>query len=204
MKPFKKEELVGLTIIIFLIFLVTGLNIVVAIRRSRDSQRKDDLGAISNALVGFYEDYGFFPPATEDGRIRACKAEDFDSVVADLSDEPFSLDKFVTGLTGCEWGKDSLKDLSATTSAVYMKTIPADPKHKEGISYLYLSNKNRFQIYSYLEGEKEEEGYNEGIKIRNLPCGNNVCNFGKSFSETPLDISIEKYEEELIRQKLQN
>jgi hypothetical protein len=203
MKPFKKHELQGLAIIIFVIFFVTMLNIRVAIRRSRDAQRKDDLGSISNALMEFYEDYGFFPPSTDDGKIRACKAENYNDVIADLSDETFSLDKFITGLRGCEWGEDALAELSATSSAEYLKTIPQDPKQKEGVRYLYLSNKDRFQIYAHLEGGKEEEGYNEGIVERNLFCGNYTCNFGKSFSETPLDISIDAYEEKLLREKLE-
>ena len=78
----------------------------------------------------------------------------------------------------------------------YLANIPKDPKSAIGVKYLYISNTKRYQIYSYLEGEKDEGGFDQKIVDRKLDCGKGVCMYGKSFGETPLDRSIEDYEEE--------
>ena len=199
MKPFTKQELKVVSAILFLIFVVTGLNIRIALRRARDAQRRADLGAISNALHEFYDDYGFFPPA-ENGKIKVCKADNFEKVFTEIKEaDQFDRNRFISGLRTCDWGKDSLTDLGMFEgeSETYIKTIPVDPKQSEGITYYYLSNINRFQLFSTLEGEDSEEGYNEGIVKRNLLCGNKICSFGKTYGATPLDKSIEEYESEL-------
>lgn len=201
MKPFTKHELIGVGVILLVIFIITLANLQVAIRRSRDVQRRADLGAISNALGRYQEDFGFFPPS-EAGKIKACKGENFESVIKELEEkEEFDQNKFFSeALTPCDWGGDSLSDLGLFGDELssYLKVILQDPKRGEGMSYLYLSNTRRFQLYSYLEGEEEEEGYNLGIVNRKLLCGNKICSFGKSFANTPLDKSIEEYEQELL------
>jgi len=198
MKPFTKNELVGVFVILVTVFVVTGFNLRVSLRRARDAQREGDAGEISNVLSKFFADYGFFPPS-EDGKIKMCKGTNFDSVMKEVENErPFDRELFFSGLRGCEWGKDGIEDLLDPTAPAYIKTLPSDPKQDEGITYYYLSNTNRFQIYVYLEGEKEESVYTPGIVARNLPCGNKVCSFGKSYA-VPVDKSIEDYEKELLQ-----
>ena len=194
MKFFNREEFVVVGVILGVVVLITSLNLRVAIRRARDSQRRADVGAISNALEKYHQDFGFFPPSTDDGRVQACKGDNFDKIVKELSSEKFGLDKFFSGMVGCRWGEDSFTDVADASSEAYIKRIPQDPKQNQGISYLYLSNMHRFQIYTYLEGEKEEDTYHEGVVKRDLMCGEKVCNYGKAFGETPLDISIDEYE----------
>ena len=53
-----------------------------------------------------------------------------------------------------------------------------------------------------LEGKGNEIGFDEAIIGRNLPCGEEICNFGRAFSVTPLDKSIQEYENELLQDKL--
>ncbi|MBU0570044.1 hypothetical protein KKB40_04690 [Patescibacteria group bacterium] len=200
MKSFTKNELTGVTIILLAIALATGVNLRLALRRARDAQRRADLGAVSNALHEFFEDFGFFPPA-ENGKIKACKGTNFDTILAEVtSQEQFDRDRFFEGLVPCRWGNDSLNDLGlfSDEAKTYLKSIPVDPKKNEGGDYIYLSNTKRFQIYSYLEGENSEEGYDMSIVGRDLMCGNKVCSFGKTYTDTPLDKSIEEYELELL------
>jgi len=101
MKPFNRQELIGVVLISLVVFSATWFNLKVAIRRSRDAQRKADLGAISDALGLYNQDFGFFPPS-DNGKIKACKADNFDEIVSALSKETFSLNKFFEGLRSCD------------------------------------------------------------------------------------------------------
>jgi len=198
MKPFSRNEIIAASAIILVIFAVTLINMSWALRRARDAQRMQDLGAISEALHNYQKDFGFFPPS-ENGKIKACKNSNFDEI-ADLlkKEKEFNKTLFISGLTTCEWGKDKLADVNDESYPAYLSIIPQDPKAKEKVAYYYISNSERFQLYSYLEGENSEEGYNLGIVDRSLSCGNKICSFGKSYGETPLNISIEEYEQELL------
>ena len=180
---------------------ITLYNLNIAIRRSRDSQRKSDLGSISDALHKYQADFGFFPPS-ENGKIKACKNDLFNDISAELKESKrLDTSKFFEGERPCEWGADKFVDLFDERYPAYLLVIPQDPKAGEGANYLYFSNTNRFQLYSYLEGGGSEDGYDTGIVGRNLSCGRGICSFGKSYGETPLDKSIEDYEEELVRQQ---
>lgn len=75
--------------------------------------------------------------------------------------------------------------------------IPTDPLLKNGDKYLYFSNGKRFQLYASLELTDQDE-YDEKVASRNLLCGTRVCNFGRAYGDTPLDISIEEYENKLL------
>jgi hypothetical protein len=200
MKPFSKNELTAAIIIFSVVFLVTGLNMNISLRRSRDFQRKADLGVISEALEKFYDDYGFFPPS-ENGKIKICANEKIDDIRRQIADiGHFDSSLFYEGLRGCQWGVDPFKDVVNNSSDIYLSTFPSDPRTEKGFSYYYLSNTKRYQIYTYLEGEKDEGGYDTGIVSRNLNCGIKTCSFGKSYAETPLNKSIEEYEAELQNQ----
>ena len=192
MKPFSKNEYIGIGIILLVTFSVTFINMRLALRRARDAQRKADLGTI-----------GFFPPSG-DAKIKACPADNFYQVIALLKEaEVPNYNLLFQGLRPCEWGKDSLTDLGlfGSSEKVYLKTLFADPQKNDGISYYYLSNSKRFQLYSNLEGGEDEDGYNYKIVGRNLNCGGRICSYGKSFAETPLDKSIEEYENELAERE---
>jgi type II secretory pathway pseudopilin PulG len=201
MKSFTKYELIGVVIILLIVggFTVTGL--FTSLRRARDAQRMADLGSLSNALVVFREEYGFFP-SSSNGKIKACKGERFDEVLSELQTLPqFDKDLFESGLRECNWGDDSFRDLVDETRDPYLASVPIDPKHKDGTTYTYLSNGRRFQIFASLEGGSEEEFYDPAVVARNISCGNFLCSVGKAYANTPLDRSIEKYEEELIEKE---
>lgn len=198
MRPFTKSELKGVLLILFALLVATLSNLRISIRKARDAQRRADLASITNALNKYQEEFGFYPHS-EDGKIKACEAENFEEVIQMLSQKKErSYQDFFAAMRPCQWGEDELKDIFSKTSSVYLSPIPQDPKQTQGIEYLYISNTRMFQLYAHLEGGKPEIGYDEKILSRNLNCGDKICNFGKSSGVTPLDKSLEEYERLLI------
>ncbi len=198
MKIFTKQESIVVSLIFLVVFSVTFFNMQTSLRRARDAQRKGDLGDISNSILKFKDELGFFPPS-ENGMIKMCKASNFNEILEKVKNRPtFDTELFFQGLRVCEWGKDGLYDVLDDSVAPYMKTLPSDPKTVNGLNYIYLASPNRFQLYSYLEGENEESGYDKGIVARQLKCGTKTCSFGKSYA-VPVERTIEDYEMELIQ-----
>lgn len=195
-----KSELISILLALLFISFITTVNLFKAQRRARDAQRKVDLGIISNALNEFQADYGFFPKSSDDGRVIVCKNDKFPEVKQKLTAaKELDFDILYEGLNPCVWGKDAFNDLFSENEKPYMTTFPSDPKTSAGINYFYISNGNRYQLYTYLEGGKEEVGYDKKIVDRSLNCGSGfVCSYGKSYGETPLYRSIEDYERELL------
>jgi hypothetical protein len=191
MNFFTKGELIGVACILFVIVRVSIPNFKASVMRSRDAQRKNDLGSVSEALSRFQKDLKTFPLSSRDGRILACNPRQ----VEDLSG------RLVIEYEACEWGKDALADELDPTFPPYLKTLPTDPKFSEGLGYLYFSNGSRFQLYAHLEAQSDEEN-NAGVEARGLACGNRVCNYGRSYANTPLEKSLEEYENELLQKDL--
>jgi hypothetical protein len=187
MKLFTKKEIIGIFIILLAIGLACFSNFIVSLRRARDAQRKSDLGSITEALNKYNEDFEGFPLSSADGKIIACK------------DGSASLKAFLNPRV-CEWGKDGIYDLTDENVLPYLKILPTDPQKDKGLTYVYFSNGKRYQIYAYLEGKDEDE-YNAAIVKRNISCGTKICNFGRAYGRTPLDRSIEEYENELYDRK---
>jgi hypothetical protein len=198
MKFFTKQEATVVLIILFVVGVVSFRNFQLALRRSRDSERKQDLTRVADALNYYHEDFGFFPPSTEDGTIVACN-KDGSPVEIDTKDLSKTMEeKLLEVFEPCVWGEDGLKDVSDPDYPPYMENLPNDPTFKDGTRYIYVSNTRRFQLYASLEGEDEDE-YRPEIVEYGLMCGGTVCNFGKSSGQTPLDKSIEAYENELLK-----
>lgn len=179
---FKKNELIALTIILSTLLIAIFVNLKISFRKARDAQRKGDIRSIYDALLSYHEDFGFYPDAI-DGMIAAC--------------EPVEFDSFGTAVfSPCRWGWDELRDVFDDEYPKYL-TLPSDPHHTYGTKYLYVSDRIHFQIYAALESDQEDE-YSEDVVARDLKCGEQICNFGRSDGKTPLDKSLEEYENELI------
>jgi hypothetical protein len=136
------------------------------------------------ALNVFQARYKVFPESTEDGKMKIC----YDSTGAvdiDKNGDNIIDIKFAT----CEWGQDS-----------YIGRIPQDPHVAKGVNYFYVSNGKRYQLYEALEARDDAE-YSKEILKRNIMCGNRVCNAGRGYSDTPLDMTLEEYENKLINEK---
>ena len=201
MKFFSKKETLGVVVILTLILIASLYNFRISLRRARDAQRKADLGQMANAVGAFQNDFGFYPPSL-DGKIVACKKDGVDNYteykdsLALKSDE---IDLFEI-YAPCEWGKDSLSDIFDSEYPPYVKTLPQDPHSSTGGHYTYISSGNRFQIYAGLEGKGEDDAQSI-IAERNISCGIHICDFGRASGATPLEKSIEEYENELLLEK---
>lgn len=194
LKGFKKEEKKIVVYVFLFVIVLSLLNFRIALRKARDFQRKADINRVVNALEVYHDEFAFFPPSSEDGKIVACKKGGTtieDLLVADrtLTIEEQLLDYFEE----CEWGKDPLRDISDPDYPAYLESLPEDPDTAEGVDYYYISNIGRFQLYAALEGKSEPE-YREGIETRGVNCGKKVCNFGKTLGGTPLEMSLEDFE----------
>ena len=198
MKSFSKQELTAILVILGLVSLASYRNFKISLRRGRDAQRKTDITGLAKALDFYHQDFGFYPPSTEDGMIVAC-GDDNTTVDLDvLEKENLSLEeKLLEIFKPCEWASSSLRDISDPDYPPYYTRLPADPIRKTGSEYRYISNTNRFQLYATLEGTDEAE-YDQEIVERGLMCGTVICNYGKASGQTPLEISIEQYENELL------
>jgi type II secretory pathway pseudopilin PulG len=191
---FSKKETLAVGLILLVIALVSIPNFAVSIQKARDAQRKNDLGNLKNGLASFQNDLGSYPISSSDGKIMAC----------DPVEKKDSKGKTFIEYGPCEWGRDALADELEPAYPAYVSIIPQDPKFEEGASFLYISNGSRFQVYAHLELDSDDE-YDHKIAARGLSCGNKTCNFGRASGDTPLDKSIEEYENELIeKQKPQN
>lgn len=84
--------------------------------------------------------------------------------------------------------------------AEFLPAVPKDPQTAKGLNYLYISNGRRYQILASLE-EKNQDEYDSAIEARNLSCGIRICNFGRAYGVTPLDKSLEEYENEIDAQQ---
>lgn len=195
MKPFTKQEIFGLSIIFLVLLVISIPNFALSIKRARDNTRKADLGSMVYALEEYQKDFQTFPLSSADGKVVACLAPG----------EKVQMDekgRLKVNLSPCEWGWDGLYDPSDEEKTdPYIKIIPTDPQNALGAKYLYFSNGRRYQIFASLEASDDDQ-YNGGVAKRNLLCGNRVCNTGRSYSDTPLDKSIEEYENELMRKSL--
>ena len=175
MKNFTKQEIVGISVILGLIFIASFFNFRVSLRRARDAQRVSDLGQIVDYLSVYHEENGV-SPLSLNGKPLACKGKD---TFVDAKTGGY------VNLLACDWGSDSL-----------LGKLPIDPESSQGVSYLYLSDGSIYQIYAFLESKDEAE-YKPAIINRNLNCGNRICNAGRAYGKTPLDKSIEEYENEI-------
>lgn len=179
---FTRNQLLTVFIILVGIVIATTINLKMAYMRSRNVTRKTDMRNIHSALTEYRNDYANFP-ASDQGKIVAC----FGGV-----DENEIPQRVI-----CEWAKDPIPDIFDMNEkgTDYMEKLPSDPKHIDGRRYLYLSNGRYFQVYAALEGS--DPSVDQGIIGRSLICGSEVCNFGLSSDNAPLEKSIEEYENEL-------
>ena len=199
MKPFTRNEIIVVVFILLGISIVSLFNFRSALRRSRDAQRRSDANSVMGSLELYKEATGRVPDATQDGRIKACEPEGYAELIKKLEEKEINTDEYFENLLPCEWGQTSLADLVG--GEIFLESIPLDPRTGEGYAYKYISNGRIFQLYTYLEGASAENGYDQAILDRNLDCGVNICNQGGAFGKTPLDKSLEEYENELAGER---
>ena len=182
MKLFKKQEIVGIGLILIAIVVITYINILISLRNERDLRRNLDVSAIAKGVGLYKADYGFYP-ASYDGKILACAGEDTQIVKDEYGKFVYfngSANKpLLENLVVCKWGEDALLDINDINYPHYISSIPKDPRQEDGYTYLYLSDGENFQILGSFEGKSQKE-YSKEIKALKIKCGNKPCNFGKT------------------------
>lgn len=192
MKPFTKQEIFGLSIIFLILLAISIPNFALSFKRARDNTRKADLGTMVYGMGEYQKDLLTFPLSNSQAEVVAC-------IAPGEKIETDSKGRLIVSFIPCKWGFDALYDpRNENKEEAYIKTIPNDPQNSMGAKYLYFSSGRHFQVYAALEANDDDQ-YDEAIVRRNLMCGNRICNTGRSDSVTPLDKSIEEYENELMR-----
>lgn len=137
--------------------------------KARDSKRKTDLRAISDALELYYNDYRSYPTSNA-GFIVGCRS--------------------MSGNDVCVAGQIWKNSENGTT---YMVKIPEDPN---GGTYYYItSDGTYYQLYAHLENPKDrdiplngsgEQTYYLNPEKDSGSCVTGACNYGRSSTNTDL------------------
>ncbi|GIK84515.1 MAG: hypothetical protein BroJett025_11370 [Patescibacteria group bacterium] len=139
--------------------------------KARDSRRKTDLRAISDALEVYYNDFGSYPLSDGDGTMLGCGAAAAEACTQ-----------------GTIWQ-------NADNDTTYMVQIPEDPN---GGRYYYISSDGTyFQIYAHLENDQDRDvpldvngdpGFysNPEADSGSNACVTGDCNYGRSSTNIDL------------------
>ena len=146
-----KIETYWITGTVLIIMTATFFNLQISLRRSRDSQRKDDLRSAANAVENFKNNFAYYP-TSDQGKITAC------------GEPRIVSEKQIFNI--CQWGVDSIADLR----------LPQDMHQAKGASYVYISDGTRYSLYASLEGLDEPE-YSKEVIAKEVHCGDRICNF---------------------------
>jgi hypothetical protein len=145
---FEKKEVLFLSIVMLIIFVVSFTQMRIGQAKTRDAQRRGDLELVSRALNAYLKDTNTLPKASPDGKIISCGRK---------------------ALEECAWGESDLID---AYNVAYLKKIPTDPQTYKGLKYVYVPDlvNNKYKIYTALER-------NHGPNLT-IACGTNVqCNY---------------------------
>jgi len=129
--------LIELLVVISILGILAGLvisNVQGVRERARDSQRKNDLGQIKDALRIYKNDYGIYPAASS-GQIVGCGT--------------------VATPTACSWGSEFTRG-----STTYMKELPQDPSSTPTTPLVYTyenPDPDSFTLYALLENESDSD-----------------------------------------------
>ncbi len=138
-------------------------------QKARDSRRKTDLRAISDALELYYNDFGKYPNDDGLGNFVGCGTEAKSSACS----------------SGQIWS-------NSTNGTIYMVQVPQDPN---GGRYLYVSSGGAsYQIYARLENERDRDvptnGSGDPQTYSGKLCGTGACNYGRSSTNVDLGTAL--------------
>lgn len=140
--------LIELMIVMIIMGILAAIGVTAFIAsqvKGRDTSRKGDLKAVSQALEAYYNDKGQYPASDDKGNIVGCNG----SVGNPPVQPPVSCP------AGGLW-----KDVYGT---IYMAQIPKDPSSKTQ-SFYYFGSKsagsqiyNQYQMYTHLENKDDSQ-----------------------------------------------
>lgn len=157
-------ELIVVMAILAILMAIGAGSFTSSMKKGRDSTRKANLRAITNALEMYYNDKVTYPVGAN-GTFSNCY---------------ITLTETVSGPCGKDY--PVFRD-SPTTGAMYMGKFPVDPVASQ--KYYYVSNGKQFQIYAHLENNQDPQCLQTDCPSNGLSCGTNVgCNYGVSSANT--------------------
>ena len=159
-----KREFSFVSVILLIIAAATVVNLFASYRKSRDNERKNDLGDIVNRVDTFKKTVGTYPLSDQDGNVVGCNG------FQDKSRSWF--------FKKCEWGDNKV-------NSPFFDPLPHDPYVDKGRRFVYKSNGSTYLIYAALEGKYEDE-YDKNIVALNISCGDIVCNAGRTNGDQKL------------------
>lgn len=154
MLEWKKPELFFVMGTILVIFVISFVQLRESQMKTRDAQRKADVGLIGRALNQYLADHEVLPEE-QNGMIVGC---------GDM------------GISICRPGEQIQDD----KGIVYLKSVPQDPLDYKGYRYIYERDLNgrNFRLYIALEFKRDPE---RRIDLT-MMCGTGVqCNWYEKF-----------------------
>ena len=182
MNFFNRKEISFIAIVLLVIFTISLFSYWASFRRERDFERSSDITNTKKAIMKFYNDFGFYPPSTDDGEILACvdeaKQADYYNITRVMKIDKMNGYHFlIENARACKWGVDPLLKITDTNYPAYITLIPTDPKIDKGRQYYYSSDGKSFEIYGSFEGSSLS-AIDDVILEKKVMCGNEFCNFG--------------------------
>ncbi len=154
--------LIELLVVMALLAILLGIGagaFTSSMRKGRDSTRKANVRAITNAVEMYYNDKGKYPVGDGAGSIPGCYNA--------LGN---------TGSCGTEY--PIFKD-SVVNGAIYMAKFPADPVSTQRYYYVSDAAGKQYQIYAHLENNQDPAIMTPEASPTN--CGTGMpCNWGLS------------------------
>ena len=155
----------GFTLIeLMIVMVIMGILVTIGVtaftssmKKGRDSTRKANLRAITNALEMYYNDNGRYPAGDTNGAIVGC------SSVLPIIPTPCVINS-------------AFKDANGT---MYMQQLPSDPQYPSKIYYYRAPSTSQFQIYARLENNQDPALITPTPPVPS--CGSSgSCNWGLS------------------------
>lgn len=152
--------LIELMVVMAILAILLGIGagaFTSSLKKGRDTTRKANLRAITNALELYYNDKGKYPVDDGSGGIKGCGADAAPTTCA------------VNGV------------FSDANGTIYMQQLPADPVSSQ--KYYYKATTSQFQLYAHLENSQDPMIITPAASGTN--CGTNAsCNWGLSSANT--------------------
>lgn len=149
-------ELIVVMAILAILMAIGAGAFTSSLKKGRDSTRKANLRAITNALDMYYNDYGRYPAGDTNGAIVGC------SSVVPITPTPCAINS-------------AFKDANGT---MYMQQLPTDPVSSQKYYYRAPAT-NQFQIYARLENTQDPAIITPNPALSSSACGGS-CNWGLS------------------------
>lgn len=170
-KGFTLIELLVAIAIIGILASLTLANFTGSQARARDTQRKNDLKIVRDALEQYKIDRGYYPYQNAAGNDMTAVAQ-----TADLNNAAF-----VTQFNTIAGSSNTVSGLGNTTVGAYLRNSPTDPRNTGNLQYRYAptSSGAGYTLEACLENGQDQQRYKNasGTYTVLLPCTSTNPNY---------------------------